>query len=112
LEILPDNVKQYAEIVNSTLNEGPNAVLTPTNSAIVADVYKNIIGYTDQITGKFISSKSTLIDGFITGNDTDNTNSVPGKKKKNKRHSSTVSEYCEFISRQSILSWVSSLFYM
>jgi len=82
LEILPDNIKIYAEIVNSTLNEGPNAVLTPTNSAIVADVYKNIIGYTDQITGKFISSKSTLIDGFITENDTDNTNSVPKKKRK------------------------------
>ena len=82
MEILPDNVKQYAEIVNSTLNEGPNAVLTPTNSAIVADVYKNIIGYTDPITGKFISSKSTLIDGSITENDTDNTNSVPKKKRK------------------------------
>ena len=82
MEILPDDLKLYAETVSSTLKEGPNAVLTPTNSVIVAEAYKNIIGYTDEITGKFISSKSTLIDGFITGNDTDNTNSVPKKKRK------------------------------
>jgi PKD repeat protein len=83
LEILPDDLKLYAETVSSTLKEGPNAVLTPTNSVIVAEAYKNIIGYTDEITGKFISSKSTLINGFNTGDDTENTNSVPKKKRKN-----------------------------
>ena len=61
MESLPEYIKQYAEIVHSTLNEGPNAVLSPANSAIVADFYKNMFGYTDPITGKFISSKSTLI---------------------------------------------------
>ena len=59
------------------LNEGPNAVLTPSNSVVVAEAYKNIIGYTDEITGKFISSKSALINGFNTGDDTENTNSAP-----------------------------------
>jgi hypothetical protein len=73
LEILPDDVKDYAEIISSTLKEGPNAVLTPTNSAIVSEVYKNIIGYTDDITGKFVSSKSKLIKGVNIGNDTENT---------------------------------------
>ena len=79
MEILPDDLKLYAEIVNSTLNEGPNAVLNASNSVVVADVYKSIIGYTDPITGTFISSKSTLIN---TGNDTGNTNSGVTKRKR------------------------------
>jgi hypothetical protein len=70
LEILPDDLKIYAEIVHSTLNEGPHAILNATNSVVVADVYKRIIGYTDPITGTFISSKSTLIN---SGNDTGKT---------------------------------------
>ena len=67
MEILPDDLKDYAEIVHATLNEGPHAILTATNSVLIADVYKRIIGYTDPITGTFISSKSTLI---TSGNDT------------------------------------------
>ena len=73
METLPDDLKHYAEIVHPTLNEGPNAILSATNSAVVADVYKRIIGYLDTSTGTFISSKSTLIN---SGDDT------TGKKKR------------------------------
>ena len=73
MELLPDDLKHYAEIVHSTLTESPNAILSATDSVVVADVYKRIIGYTDPSTGTFISSKSTLIN---SGDDT------TGKKKR------------------------------
>ena len=86
METLPDDLKHYAEIVHPTLNEGPNAILSATNSLVVADVYKRIIGYLDTSTGTFISSKSTLI------NSGDDTTTTGGKK--NKPHSQKVPECC------------------
>ena len=39
MELLPDDLKNYAEIVHSTLKEGPNAILSATDGEVVADVY-------------------------------------------------------------------------